>query len=91
MKKLLHICNACALGAVTLSLSVIVAVAQNWPARFITMIVPFGAGSGTDVVARVFGSQLSETLGKQIVIENVAGAGGTVGVVRVAKSPPDGY
>jgi tripartite-type tricarboxylate transporter receptor subunit TctC len=55
------------------------------------MIVPFGAGSGTDVVARIFGAQLSETLGKQIIIENVAGAGGTVGVARVAKAVPDGY
>ena len=91
LKKRFHVRNACALGVLGLGLSVIVATAQNWPARFITMIVPFGAGSGTDVVARVFGAQLSETLGKQIVIENVAGAGGTVGVGRVAKSPPDGY
>jgi len=84
LKKLLHILSACALCALAVGLSVIVAGAQNWPARFITMIVPFGAGSGTDVVARVFGAQLSEILGKQVVIENVAGAGGTVGVGRVA-------
>ena len=55
------------------------------------MVVPFGAGSGTDVVARIFGTQLSETLGKQVVIENVAGGGGSVGVTRVAKASPDGY
>ena len=55
------------------------------------MIVPFGAGSGTDVVARIFGAQLSDTLGKQVVIENVAGGGGTVGVSRIAKAAPDGY
>lgn len=77
--------------AAALALSVITAGAQTWPARFVTMIVPFGAGSGTDVVARIFGTQLSDTLGKQVVIENVAGGGGTVGVSRVAKAPPDGY
>lgn len=65
--------------------------AQNWPTRFITMIVPFGAGSGTDVVARIFSHQLSESLGKQVVIENVAGGGGTLGVSRAAKAPADGY
>ena len=76
LKKRLHVRNACALGVLGLGLSVIVATAQNWPARFITMIVPFGAGSGTDVVARVFRAQLSETFGKQVVIENVAGRAG---------------
>ena len=65
--------------------------AQNWPTRFITMIVPFGAGSGTDVVARIFSQQISETLGKQVVIENVAGGGGTLGVSRLANAPADGY
>ena len=49
------------------------------------MIVPFGAGSGTDVVARIFSQQMSETLGKQVVIENVAGGGGTLGVGRVGQ------
>src|SRR6185312_9650275 len=65
--------------------------AQNWPTRFITMIVPFGAGSGTDVVARIFSQQISETLGKQVVIENVAGGGGTLGVSRLTNAPADGY
>jgi tripartite-type tricarboxylate transporter receptor subunit TctC len=83
--------SACAVGATFVALSAIAAGAQTWPSRFITMVVPFGAGSGTDVVARIFGGQMSETLGKQVVIENVAGGGGTVGVARVAKAPPDGY
>ena len=83
--------NACLLGAVALGLGIAAAAAQSWPTRFLTMTVPFGAGSGSDVIARIFGAQMSEILGKQVVIENVAGGGGTVGVGRVAKSPPDGY
>jgi tripartite-type tricarboxylate transporter receptor subunit TctC len=55
------------------------------------MIVPFAAGGPTDVVARIVGEHMSRTLGQQIVIENVAGAGGTTGITRGAESAPDGY
>jgi tripartite-type tricarboxylate transporter receptor subunit TctC len=62
-----------------------------WPERPITMIVPFAAGGPTDVVARIVAEHMSRTLGQQIVIENVAGAGGTTGITRGAQAAPDGY
>jgi tripartite-type tricarboxylate transporter receptor subunit TctC len=62
-----------------------------YPERPITMIVPFAAGGPTDVTARIVGEHMSRTLGQQIVIENVAGAGGTTGISRAAASTPDGY
>jgi len=67
------------------------AQAQNFPTRPITMIVPFAAGGPTDVIARIVTDHMSRTLGQQIVIENVAGAGGTTGITRAAQSQPDGY
>jgi tripartite-type tricarboxylate transporter receptor subunit TctC len=65
--------------------------AENYPQRPITMVVPFAAGGPTDVVARIVGEHMSKTLGQQIVIENVAGAGGTTGISRAAAAAPDGY
>jgi tripartite-type tricarboxylate transporter receptor subunit TctC len=67
------------------------AAAQDWPNRPLTMVVPFAAGGGTDVLGRIVGRRLSEILGQQVVIENVGGAGGMVGSARVVKAPPDGY
>jgi tripartite-type tricarboxylate transporter receptor subunit TctC len=67
------------------------AVAQDYPARPITMVVPFAAGGPTDVVARIVGEHMSRTLGQQVVIENVTGAGGTTGATRVKRAAPDGY
>lgn len=67
------------------------AFAQSYPTKTITMIVPFAAGGPTDVVARVVGEPMSRALGQQIVIENVAGAGGTTGITRGANAAPDGY
>jgi tripartite-type tricarboxylate transporter receptor subunit TctC len=64
--------------------------AQVWPTRPVTLVVPFAAGGGTDVMARLFASRIGEILGQQIVIENVPGAGGLAGALRVAKSNPDG-
>jgi tripartite-type tricarboxylate transporter receptor subunit TctC len=64
---------------------------QPYPARPITMIVPFAAGGPTDVLARIIAQQISQPLGAQIVIENLTGAGGTIGSARVAKAAPDGY
>ena len=62
-----------------------------YPQRPITMIVPFAAGGPTDVIARIVGENMSRTLGQQILIENVAGAGGTTGISRAAQAQPDGY
>src|SRR5262245_40915981 len=64
---------------------------QAWPNRPVTMVVPFAAGGGTDVLGRIIGRRLSELLGQQVIVENVAGAGGMVGSARVVKAPPDGY
>jgi tripartite-type tricarboxylate transporter receptor subunit TctC len=64
---------------------------QPYPARPITVIVPFAAGGPTDVMARILGQHMSGTLGQQIVVENVTGAGGSLGAARVAKAAPDGY
>ena len=65
--------------------------AQEYPTRNITMIVPFAAGGPTDVIARIVASEMSKTLGQQIIIENVVGAGGTTGATRAAKAANDGY
>ena len=67
------------------------AAAQNWPERPVTMVVPFAPGGGTDLLGRIIARRLGEALGQQIVVENVAGAGGMLGSARVVKSPPDGY
>ncbi|MCA0317334.1 MAG: tripartite tricarboxylate transporter substrate binding protein BugD [Proteobacteria bacterium] len=67
------------------------AAAQTYPARPITMIVPFAAGGTTDIIARIVAEHMSRTLGQSIVVENVAGAGGTTGSLRAARATPDGY
>jgi tripartite-type tricarboxylate transporter receptor subunit TctC len=67
------------------------AFAQNWPTRNITVVVPLGAGSATDVVTRIVMDQIGKQLGRTIIVENRAGAGGTIGANMVAKSAPDGY
>lgn len=67
------------------------AFAQGYPARPITMIVPFAAGGPTDVIARIVADPMSRILGQQVVVENVAGAGGTTGITRGAGAKPDGY
>jgi tripartite-type tricarboxylate transporter receptor subunit TctC len=67
------------------------AMAQEYPTKPITLVVPFAAGGPTDVIARVVSEHMSKTLGQQIVVENVAGAGGTTGSAKVAGAAPDGY
>ena len=67
------------------------AAAQSYPDKPINVIVPFAAGGPTDVVARILGEHMSRTLGQQLVVENVGGAGGTTGMTRVATAEPDGY
>jgi tripartite-type tricarboxylate transporter receptor subunit TctC len=65
--------------------------AETWPSRVIKAIIPFGAGSATDVVPRLVFDRLATELGQSIVVENRPGAGGTVGTAAVAKAEPDGY
>src|SRR4029450_10110472 len=67
------------------------AAAQAYPAKPIRLVVPFPPGGGTDILARVIGQKLSESLGQPVVVENKPGAGGSIGVDAVAKSPADGY
>src|SRR3984957_3313758 len=67
------------------------ASAQNFPTRPLTLVVPFAAGGGVDVSARIQAQRMGELLGQTIVIENIGAAAGMAGGERVAKSPPDGY
>jgi tripartite-type tricarboxylate transporter receptor subunit TctC len=67
------------------------ASAQQYPTKPITVIVPFAAGGPTDVIARIVGESMSKTLGQQLVIENIAGAGGTTGITRGKEAANDGY
>jgi tripartite-type tricarboxylate transporter receptor subunit TctC len=67
------------------------ASAQSYPSRQVRLIVPFGAGGPTDVIARVVAQRLSEAWGQQVITENIPGAGGNTGVAMVAKAPADGY
>jgi tripartite-type tricarboxylate transporter receptor subunit TctC len=67
------------------------ALAENWPVRSVTMIVPFPAGGSADTLARTVAQELSDKLGKPFVIDNRAGAGGNIGAAAVAKAKPDGY
>src|SRR5215213_5048448 len=62
-----------------------------YPQKPIRMVVPFPPGGGTDILARLFGQKMSETLGQQVIVDNRGGAGGTVGTDIAAKAPPDGY
>ena len=66
-------------------------IAQDWPSRPVTMVVPFAPGGGTDVLGRVVARQLSQTLGQQVIVENIGGAGGMIGSAHVVNATPDGY
>jgi tripartite-type tricarboxylate transporter receptor subunit TctC len=65
--------------------------AQTWPLRQITLIVPFPPGGSTDVIARIMAERMRPLLGQPVIVENVGGAGGSIGVGRVARAVPDGY
>ena len=83
--------NLKALAAVAFALAPALAAAQAYPARPITMIVPFSAGGSTDTVARIMSEKLTTRLGQPVIVENKVGAGGSVGSTIAAKSPADGY
>jgi tripartite-type tricarboxylate transporter receptor subunit TctC len=77
-----------ALGAALFASSV---HAEDFPSKPVTMIVPFPAGGGSDILARVVAERMRVSLGQPVIVENVGGAGGTIGTTRVARSAPDGY
>jgi tripartite-type tricarboxylate transporter receptor subunit TctC len=78
-------------AAAALALCATLAFAQGYPNKPVKVIVPFTPGSATDILARTIGQKLSEQWGQPVIVENRAGAGGTIGAGVVAKSPPDGY
>ena len=67
------------------------AQSQSYPTKPITLIVPYAAGGATDAIARILQDDMSQTLGQQVVIENIGGAGGTIAAARAARAAPDGY
>src|SRR5437870_564076 len=79
------------LAAFCLVATVSQAFAQEWPARTVAVVVPLGAGSASDVIARIVMDQVGQQLGQTFVVENRPGAGGTIGAAAVAKANPDGY
>lgn len=79
------------LAAIALLATVGVAAAQGYPVKPVTVVVPFTAGGPTDTVARSLGQAMTKSLGQSVVVENVGGAGGTVGATRVKNAAPDGY
>ena len=76
---------------VVLAFGVSTSSAQDYPSRPVTMIVPYPAGGPTDTLARIMADRINAPLGQPLVIENISGAGGSIGVGRVAHSTPDGY
>ena len=67
------------------------ASAQDWPTRPLTLVIPWAAGGGTDVMGRIMAKRMTEIVGQQVIVENIAGAGGMLGSAHVAKAAPDGY
>src|SRR5262245_36855610 len=86
-KRVISLAVAATLGIA----GAIPANARDWPVRPVTMVVSYTAGGGPDAVGRILAARLSEVLGRQVVIDNVGGAGGMIGTARVAKAAPDGY
>src|SRR5262249_14540187 len=78
-------------AALLLAAAIAPAAAQEWPTRQVSMIVPYAAGGPPDVIARIIAPGMSQSLGVQVVVENVSGAGGITGTSRVARAAPDGY
>jgi tripartite-type tricarboxylate transporter receptor subunit TctC len=86
-RRLLHL----AAGAAAFIAATESAAAQSWPTRPVTIVEPFGASSVPDILLRIMAPRLSELLGQPVIVENVSGAGGMIGVSRVAKAASDGY
>ena len=86
----MKLARTAAIAALSLAWAV-AALGQAYPNKAVRIIVPFTAGSATDILARTYGQKLSEMWGQAVVVENRPGAGGTIGAAMVAKSPPDGY
>jgi tripartite-type tricarboxylate transporter receptor subunit TctC len=82
---------ALAIAAFAIAVASTGAAAQSWPVKPIRAINPFPAGGGTDTFARPWAAKMTQLLGQQVLIENIGGAGGTVGAARAAKEAPDGY
>lgn len=80
-----------AAAAMTLLACSVASQAQTWPTKTVTWIVPFSAGGPTDAIARDIADKVAKQIGQQIIIENAAGAGGTIGAGKAAKASPDGY
>ena len=88
----MHVFAKLGLALVTVLATSLEAPAQDaFPTRPITIIVPFAAGGPVDVMARIAGEHMSRTLGQNVIVENVTGAGGTIGTRRAANAAPDGY
>jgi tripartite-type tricarboxylate transporter receptor subunit TctC len=85
MKKLVAIALALLIA------SIAAAAAETYPSRPVTIVVPYPAGGPTDTLARILADHMRTTLGQSVIVENVAGGGGSVGVARVARAAPDGY
>src|SRR5438128_5729246 len=83
--------SGCLAALAGLALMTTQALAQAYPTRSITMIVPFAAGGPTDVIARIVTGHMAQTLGQTIIIENVVGAGGTTATARAARAANGGY
>src|SRR5215204_1099298 len=83
-RRLVHVCALAALMDAARA-------AEPYPSRHVTMVVPYAAGGPTDTVARVLADSMRPSLGQSVIVENVAGAAGTVGVARAARAAPDGY
>ena len=84
-------CGGLAAAAAAIMAACAPALAQDWPTRPVTMVVPFAPGGVYDTLGRVYAAALSADLGQQVVVENVPGAGGMSGATRVARADPDGY
>src|SRR5256885_880445 len=67
------------------------ALAQGYPAKSITLVVPFTAGGPTDTIGRIMAERMGRSLGQAVIVENATGAGGTIGVGKVVRAAPDGY
>src|SRR5688572_28599964 len=97
--KLFALAHAAALLAATLAVLAALAAflaappasAQTFPAKPVTLIVPYPPGGATDAISRIIQERMSQSLGQQLVVENVGGAGGMIAATRAARAAPDGY